>query len=153
VASQVRLTQAPGPELISVVDDLRARLMDTCLDAGEAAALVRSVLESHGVVDPDVRTDGPVGGPLDQLEAIQQHVDDGCFIYATVGYTAEGHRIFYLAGNQSSAPNSSGRRFCSRRATYSSSARVTTAVLVRSPLTSSARCNSQSVSCRPTRTL
>jgi hypothetical protein len=100
VASQVRLTQALGPDLMSVIDDLRARLMDTCLDAGEAAALARSALESHGVVDPDIRTDGPVGGPLDQLDAIQQHVDDGCFIYATVGYTAEGHRIFYLAGKQ-----------------------------------------------------
>lgn len=98
VTNEIRLSQALGADLIAALDDIRAQLMSECLGADDAIALVSSTLEAHGVATPDVQTGGPVGGPLDELDLIQQHVADGCFIYSTVGYTSDGHRIFYVAG-------------------------------------------------------
>ncbi|CAN5516198.1 hypothetical protein BH24ACT5_BH24ACT5_03730 [soil metagenome] len=97
---EIRLIQALRPEVIAAMDGVRNQLFGQCLGEQEAIELVRSTLRNLGEVGPDVQPGGPIAWPLDRREEIERHVDAGCFIYSTIGYTAEGHRIYYVAGKQ-----------------------------------------------------
>lgn len=97
---EIRLIQALHPNVIAALDEVRAELYEKCLGQEDAIALVQSTLRALGETDADVQTGGPVAWPLDRREEIESHVEAGCFIYSTIGYTAEGHRIYYVAGPQ-----------------------------------------------------
>lgn len=98
VQSEVRLGLGIAPRTQAVLERVREQLLETCVSREEAIELVRAALETAGVVDPDVRAGGPVGGPVDRLQEIQEHVESGCYIYSTASLTAEGGRIYYVAG-------------------------------------------------------
>lgn len=97
---EIRLIQALHPDVIAGLDEVRAELYEKCVGQEEAIALVQATLRALGETDADVQPGGPIAWPLDRREEIEDHVEAGCFIYSTIGYTAEGHRIYYVAGKQ-----------------------------------------------------
>lgn len=65
----------------------------------EVTALIEAVLVEAGMDGWEIRTDGPgIVGPGDRIEEIERHVENGCWIYSTTGWTAEGTRLFWIAG-------------------------------------------------------
>jgi hypothetical protein len=95
---RVVLIMALRPEVREALAAVAARLRAECLTKDEAVAAVTTALEGVGDVGWELRTDGPIGGPLDQLEQIKQHVAQGCFIYSGTGWSADGQRRYFIAG-------------------------------------------------------
>jgi hypothetical protein len=95
----VVLHMATSPEAKAAIEDVAATLLRQCMKRDEALALLTSRLESAGERDFITRTDGPVGGPLDQLDQIVAHHQKGCAIFSGVGWTEDGMRVYYLAGD------------------------------------------------------
>jgi hypothetical protein len=98
---EVALFPGAGAELSAAIETLAQELLDTCLKRSDAMALLSSVLVAHGVTEFDISADpwGPQGGPMDQIEAYEAHVADGCFVYVGSGGNAEGKPQYYLWGN------------------------------------------------------
>lgn len=98
VRKRVVLIMAVRPEVKEAVTAVAARLLAECLTKEQAADAVTAALRDVGEVGWDLRTDGPIGGPLDQQEQIKQHVANGCFIYSGTGWSADGQRRYFIAG-------------------------------------------------------
>jgi len=86
------------PEVKEALAAVAARLLAECLTKDQAAATLTAALQGIGEVGWELRTDGPIGGPLDQQEQIKQHVAQGCFIYSGTGWSADGQRRYFIAG-------------------------------------------------------
>lgn len=97
---QILLIMALRPEVKSALFEIANELLDDCLSEGEAMARVRNVLESLGEENWELRTDGPIGGPIERIDEIQRHVDAGCFIYSGTGWTQGGVRLFFVGGRR-----------------------------------------------------
>lgn len=71
---------------------------ERCLKRDEATSLVTDALAGHPEIEWRIRGDAPIGGPIDQLDAIVAHVKSGCFIYSGTGMSDEGMRLFFVVG-------------------------------------------------------
>jgi hypothetical protein len=94
----VRLTKAQ----MAALDAIQVELLDGCFGREEGVARLSTALVDAGASGFFVRTDGPIGGPSDQIEEITAHVDAGCVVYGGSGATADGTRIFYIGGGTGS---------------------------------------------------
>jgi len=95
---EIRLIAALRPEVRIALEKVRDQLLGECLDRNSAVEVLRSALEEEDERDFLIRTDGPVGGPPGEYSAVVEHVMDGCFVYSTTGWTEDGIRLYYLAG-------------------------------------------------------
>lgn len=86
------------PAVIAALDRVAADLLEGCYGRAEGAARLSAVLVEAGASGFFVRTDGPIGGPDDQMEEIMAHVDAGCVIYGGSGGTEDGTPVFYIGG-------------------------------------------------------
>jgi hypothetical protein len=55
-------------------------------------------LEGLGQSGFEIRSGGAIGGPVDRFQEVVRHVEAGCVIYSTVGFSEEGVRVYWLAG-------------------------------------------------------
>jgi hypothetical protein len=98
VRKRIVLIMALRPEVKAALTVLAARLLDECLTKDQAAEALRATLRDVGEVGWELRTDGPIGGPLDQLDQIEQHVTQGCWIYSGTGWSTDGQRRYFIGG-------------------------------------------------------
>jgi hypothetical protein len=96
-AKTIELVSALAPDAREALTIISNDLMDSCMDKQHAVDHVTSVLRGHGVVDFDVRTDGPLGVPLDRADEVLQHVDAGCWVFSATGWI-DGSPVFYVSG-------------------------------------------------------
>lgn len=95
----IELLMALPPAVHDGLAVVREQLYSECRTKGEARALVEAVLVQAGMEGWEIRTDGPgISGPSDRIEQIERHVENGCWVYSTTGWTAEGTRLFWIAG-------------------------------------------------------
>lgn len=95
----ITLLMALPPEVNAGLAALREQLYRECRTKEEATALVEAVLVQAGMEGWEIRTDGPgISGPSDRIEEIERHVENGCWVYSTTGWTADGTRLFWIAG-------------------------------------------------------
>jgi hypothetical protein len=100
VAGRIVLIRGLRPEVKEALMLVADELLNLCLGKEEAAGLITSALTGLGETGWQLRTDGPIGGPLDRLDEVERHVDAGCFIYSGTGLTADGGRVYYIGGRQ-----------------------------------------------------
>lgn len=93
----VTLFMALTPEVNEELAAVREQLYRECRTRDEAAALVDAVLRDAGVEGYRIES-GSLSVPSDRAEEIQRHVDNGCWVYSTTGWTADGTRMFWIAG-------------------------------------------------------
>lgn len=98
VRKRVVLIMALRPEVKEALAAVAARLLDECLTKEQAAEAVTTALREVGEVGWELRENGPIGGPLNQLDQIKQHVAKGCFIYSGTGWAPDGQRRYFIAG-------------------------------------------------------
>lgn len=97
-ARHVLLVMALSPDVRNGLDAVREQLYRECRTRDEAAALVESVLVEAGMQDWRVESGG-LSVPNDRAEQIERHVANGCWVYSTTGWRADGTRIFWIAGD------------------------------------------------------
>jgi hypothetical protein len=85
-------------EVRQAMRSVREELYRRCLGKDEAARFIVSVLRGVGETDPEIRADGPIVLPEASGEAVQRHVDNGCFIYSGMTWTANGEPVYMIAG-------------------------------------------------------
>jgi hypothetical protein len=104
--SEAKATDASlSPAAIGALDAFAADLLAHCYGREEGVARLSAALVEAGESGFLVRTDGPIGGPDEQMDEITAHVDAGCVIYGGSGTTRDGTRVFYVSGG-SGAPTS-----------------------------------------------
>lgn len=87
------------PDVVNAIQGVAVQLMEgPCLGKDQATELISSVLTGIGVTDFSVITDGPLGYPIGQEEAVRSRIASGCFVYSASGFTADGVPTFYLSG-------------------------------------------------------
>ncbi len=69
-----------------------------CLTSDQLSSSVESVLRANDQEGWEIRNSGLVGGPIDRLDAIVDHVKAGCFVYSGTGISAAGAREYYIVG-------------------------------------------------------
>jgi hypothetical protein len=96
----ITLLMALSPEVADGLEVVREQLYSECGTREDAYALVEAVLAQAGMENWEIRTDGPgISGPSDRIEEIERHVDNGCWVYTTTGWTDAGKRVFWIAGS------------------------------------------------------
>lgn len=95
---EVRFFMALGPEAQDVIEAAQEELLRSCHPKDVASETVEAMLIAEGMEEWVVRTDGPVSAPADRWDEIVRHVDRGCWILSTTGWTAEGAPVVWLAG-------------------------------------------------------
>jgi hypothetical protein len=96
--NHVVLVRTERPETREALSAFAERSYRDCLTQAQAMDAVSAILDKFHETAWTLRTDGPVGGPLDRLDAIVEHVRKGCWIYSGTGSTADGQRLYYIAG-------------------------------------------------------
>jgi len=94
----ITLFMALTPEINDGLAAVREQLYSECLTRDEAVARVDKVLRDGGMEDYRIES-GPLSVQSDRVEEIERHVDDGCWVYSTTGWTADGTRVFWIAGD------------------------------------------------------
>ena len=94
----VVLVMALSPQARVGLDAVREQLYRECRTRDEAVALVDAVLRDAGMKGYRIES-GSLGVPNDRADEIEAHVDSGCWVYSTTGWTADGTRLFWVAGN------------------------------------------------------
>lgn len=94
-----------SPAVIEALGVVAADLLAGCFGRVEGVARLTTALVEAGESGFFVRTDGPIGGPDEQMDEIMAHVAAGCVIYGGSGATADGTRVFYIGGG-TGAPTS-----------------------------------------------
>jgi hypothetical protein len=97
-AQEVELVMALGPDVQAALQAAREELLSNCRAKDDAAQMVESVLLEEGLEGWEVRTDGPIVGPADRIDEIERHVERGCWILSTTGWTAAGTPVVWLGG-------------------------------------------------------
>jgi hypothetical protein len=98
-ARQVVLLMALSPAVREGIDGVAEQLLQECRSRDEAVQLVESVAGVSGDEAWEVRTDGSQSyGPAGRIDEINRHVEQGCWIYAGTGWTAEGLRVYWVGG-------------------------------------------------------
>ncbi|MGH7555584.1 MAG: hypothetical protein ACREMQ_21495 [Longimicrobiales bacterium] len=98
VGKRIIFIMALRPEVKLALTRVAEDLLDRCLGIGEATALITFVLTDLGETNWELRTDGPIGGPLDRLDEVVGHVQAGCTVYSGTGWTEDGTRLYFIAG-------------------------------------------------------
>jgi hypothetical protein len=82
----VMLFPAPGRDVLDALEGVADELLRNCYGRTEAMALVSSVFTGLGVGDFSVHADpwGPHIAPIDLMDAYEQHVSEGCFVYSGI---------------------------------------------------------------------
>lgn len=93
----VILVMALPPEVADGLAAVREQLYSECRTKEEATALVEAVLVQAGMDGWRIET-GPLSVPSDREKEIERHVENGCWVYSTTGWTADGTRLFWIAG-------------------------------------------------------
>lgn len=93
----ITLFMALTPEVYDGLAAVREQLYSECLTRDEAVARVDQVLRDGGMEGYRIES-GPLSVPSDRVAEIERHVDDGCWVYSTTGWTADGARVFWIAG-------------------------------------------------------
>lgn len=92
------LIPSMGGPVGKAMEDIKADLLQRCLDRGEAERLVSSTLERLGAtdwtIDVDDRGEVPVGGE----QAFADHIAAGCWMYTRSESHPEGGRTYYITG-------------------------------------------------------
>lgn len=96
------LLPVDGPNVASTMDGVASELRRDCLNEAAARTLAGQALSGAGVLNFEIRTDGPLAYPSGEADAVMQHLDDGCFVYTGSGRSAEGTPVYYIYGNKSS---------------------------------------------------
>jgi hypothetical protein len=96
--ASISLLPKISPEVHRALEVLREDLLARCLSEEEATRRLESILERLGETGFLVRTDGPVVAPPERMAEVTRHVDEGCYIYSTIGATGDGVRIYFLSG-------------------------------------------------------
>jgi len=96
--NHIVLVQTMRPEVRDALSAFAEVSYRDCLTQAQAGDAVSSILANFDETSWSLRTDGPIGGPLDRLHAIEEHVKKGCWIYSGTGWTADGQRLYYIAG-------------------------------------------------------
>ncbi|MDQ3690786.1 MAG: hypothetical protein M3406_12290 [Chloroflexota bacterium] len=97
-ARTVTLYMALSPQARQGLDAVREQLYGECRTRDEAVALVDAVLRDAGMEGYRIEN-GSLSVPNDRAEEIAAHVDSGCWVYSTSGWTADGTRVFWVSGN------------------------------------------------------
>jgi hypothetical protein len=95
---EVMLIPSFGGKVSHAVDNLSAQLMRECRNRDEAVDLLRSTLINAGMSDPKIEVGGIRGIPLEYYEAYQQHVANGCYVYAGSQFDNVGRYTWFIAG-------------------------------------------------------
>lgn len=93
----VMLVMALPPEVRKGLDAVREQLYAECRSEEEARALVAAVINRAGMENWKIEA-GSLALPLDRANEIERHVESGCWVYSTTGWTADGTRVFWIAG-------------------------------------------------------
>ncbi len=94
----VTLFMALAPQAREGLDAVRDRLYRECHTRDEAVALVDAALRDAGMEGYKIEN-GSLSVPSDRADEIERHVENGCWVYSTTGWTADGTRLFWVAGN------------------------------------------------------
>lgn len=93
----VILVMALPPDVRDGLAAVREQLYSECRTKDEATALIEAVLREAGMEDWRIET-GSLSVPVDRAEEIESHVENGCWVYSTTGWTADGTRVVWIAG-------------------------------------------------------
>lgn len=98
-AAAALLAEDPEPPagLEAAMESVRQSLMSDCFNEEETRQLISSTLSDIGVTEFEIRTDGPLAYPIEEEEAVRNHLAAGCFVYSTLGGGPNGF-IFYIRG-------------------------------------------------------
>lgn len=91
----IGLVAALSPEVREALKRLPDEMMETCFSERDAVAYVSSALRNQGMRDFEVRTDGPVGIPLDRGDEVLRHLEAGCWIFSAMGWK-DGRPVFFV---------------------------------------------------------
>lgn len=94
----ITLVMALPPEVRDGLAAVREQLYRECRTKEEATALVEAVLARAGMEEAWKIEPGSLSAPSDRYEEIERHVENGCWVYSTSGWTADGTRLFWIAG-------------------------------------------------------
>lgn len=94
----VTLFMALAPQAREGLDAVREQLYRECYTRDEAVALVDAVLRDAGMEGYKIEN-GSLSVASDRADEIERHVENGCWVYSTTGWTADGTRLFWVAGN------------------------------------------------------
>lgn len=95
---EIILNQALRPEVTVALEGVADELLRNCLTEEQASEVISSTLRELGETGWELRSDGPLGGPIDRIDEVRRHVDAGCFICSGTGLTPEGHRLYFVGG-------------------------------------------------------
>lgn len=93
----VTLFMALAPEVSRRLAAVREQLYRECRTRDEATAIVDAALRETTIRGYRIEP-GSLTLPSDREQEIERHVDDGCWVYSRTGWTADGTRIFWIAG-------------------------------------------------------
>lgn len=93
---EVVLLPVERPEVVDALHSISDRLMAECLSEDEARALIGSVLDGLGVSGWEIATDGPVGYPIGEREAVESHIAAGCAVMGGSGHDADGSLLIFI---------------------------------------------------------
>lgn len=96
----ILLVMALPPEVHTDLEVVQEQLYSECRTKDEATALIEAVLREARMENWKIETSsGSPAVPIDRAEEIERHVENGCWVYSTTGWTADGTRVFWIAGN------------------------------------------------------
>lgn len=96
--NDVVLLPALSPDLRTALEAFREETFSDCFTERGAIDRLRSVLTRLGESEFEIRPGGPVGAPPERIDEVVEHVQAGCFIYSTTGFSETGDRIYWVAG-------------------------------------------------------
>lgn len=99
-AAKVVLISGLHPTVKAAIDRVAARLLDECHSKASAIELVKEAIAAGPSAPWELRTDGGVMGPSEQMDQVHAHVDAGCWIYAGTGTKADGSRVYWVGGRE-----------------------------------------------------
>jgi hypothetical protein len=97
-ARRIALLPALSPIIRARMEEVTQALIRRCYSKDAAVGYVMRVLTGLGEEDFEVRTDGPLTAPVDQLEDVKARVSAGCWVYSGTGWNQRGHRYYYVSG-------------------------------------------------------
>lgn len=97
-ARRVVLMLALRPEVREALQGVTVEFIERCYDKEQAIEYLKAVLVGLSQVGFDIKTDGPLTAPVDRVDEVLRHIDNGCWVYSGTGWTDEGRRIYYISG-------------------------------------------------------
>jgi len=86
-------------EVRQAMQRVTVELRRRCLGEDDAIEYIASVLRSMGEANPEIRSGAWIVIPEASAEAVQRHVDAGCFTYSGMTWTAAGQPVYLIGGH------------------------------------------------------